>query len=92
MSTAIQVAQLRATARNLRTVSNMIGAGRALTVYSLAGPETWVGPTAQSCFDALFELRRQLQTQQQSLGDAARMFERRADELEQHPTVLVKVS
>jgi hypothetical protein len=92
MSTAIQVAQLRTTATNLRTVSHMIGASRALSVFSLAGPETWVGPTAQSCFDALFELRRQLQAQQQALGDTARLFERRAEELEQRPTVLFKVS
>jgi hypothetical protein len=76
---------------NLRTVSQMIGASRALTVFALAGPETWVGPTAQSCFDALFEVRRQLQVQQQSLGDTARLFERRADELEQR-AVLVRVS
>jgi hypothetical protein len=92
MSTAIQVAQWRTTARNLRMVSQMIGASRALTVFSLAGPETWVGPTAQSCFDALFELRRQLQAQQQSLGDTARIFDRRAAELEQRATLLVRVS
>ncbi|MGZ4680286.1 MAG: hypothetical protein ACXV5U_04265 [Ilumatobacteraceae bacterium] len=92
MSTAIQVAQLRTSASNLRMVSQVIGAGRALTAFSSAGPETWVGPTAQSCFDALFELRRQLQAQQQSLEDTARILERRAAQLEQRATVLVKVS
>ena len=52
-------------------------------MYSLAGPETWVGPTAQACFDALIAVRRQLETQQQSLGDTARRLDRQADELEQ---------
>ena len=92
MSTALQVAQLRTTARNLRIVSQMIGASRAMTVFGLSGPETWVGPTAQSCFDALVEIRRQLQAQQQTLGDTARVFERRADELEHRATMLVRVS
>ena len=91
MSTALHVTELRASARNLRTISSLIAASRALTVYTLAGPETWVGPTAQSCFDALVGLRRQLQAELQSLGDTARLLEQRADELEQRPA-LVKVS
>jgi len=91
MTTAIRVAELRTSAKNLRTMSSLIAASRALTVYTLAGPETWVGPTAQSCFDALIALRRQLQAQLNTLGDTARILDRRADELEQHP-VLLKVS
>jgi hypothetical protein len=91
MTTAIRVAELRTSAKNLRTMSSVIAASRALTVYTLAGPETWVGPTAQSCFDALVDLRRQLQAELSSLGDTARMLDRRADELEQRP-VLLKVS
>lgn len=83
MSTATQVEQLRARARHVRSVSSALSSSRALTVYSLAGPETWVGPTAQACFDALIAVRRQLQTQQQSLGDTARRLDRQADELEQ---------
>ncbi len=89
MSTAIHVAELRASAKNLRTMSGLIAASQALTVYTFAGPETWVGPTAQSCFDALVALRRQLQAELQSLGDTARMLERRAEELEQRPVLLV---
>jgi hypothetical protein len=65
---------------------------RALTVYSLAGPETWVGPTAQSCLDALVAVRRQLQAQQQSLDTTARLLERRADELEQRRLFPVMVT
>ena len=91
MTTAIRVAELRTSAKNLRTTSSLIATSRALTVYTLAGPETWVGPTAQSCFDALIALRRQLQAQLNTLGDTARILDRRADELEQHP-VLLKVS
>ena len=91
MSTASHITELRASAKNLRAMSSLVAASRALTVYTLAGPETWVGPTAQSCFDALVGLRRQLQAELQSLGDTARMLERRADELEQRP-VLLEVS
>jgi hypothetical protein len=64
-------------------MASTIATCRALAVYSLAGPETWVGPTAQSCLDALIAVRRQLQAQQQSLDGAARLLERRADEVEQ---------
>ena len=83
MSTTAQVEQLRVRARSLRAMAATIATSRALTVYNLAGPETWVGPTAQSCLDALVAVRRQLQAQQQSLDVTARLLERRADELEQ---------
>lgn len=92
MSTATQVEHLRNRARGLRSATDAIGASRALTVYSLAGPGTWVGPTAQACQDALLALRRQLQANQQSLADAARLLERRADALEQQPPVTGLVS
>jgi hypothetical protein len=92
MSIAAQVEHLRARARHLRALSATIATTGALTVYSLAGPDTWVGPTAQSCYDALVVLRRQLQTHQQSLCDTARGFERRADELERHPPSPMTVS
>lgn len=92
MSTATQVDHLRTRARQLRSVSGTIGAGRALTVYSLAGPDTWIGPTAQACQDAPLALRRQLQANQQSLTDAARVLDRRADTLEQQPPVIGIVS
>ena len=92
MSTATQVEHLRSRARQLRSVSGTIGASRAVTVYSLAGPDTWIGPTAQACQDALLSLRRQLQANQQSLTDAARVLERRAEALEQQPPVIGVVS
>lgn len=91
MST-IQVERLRATAGRLRSASTQIGTSRALTVYSLAGPETWIGPTAQSCYDALLAVRRQLQANQQTLTDTARRLERQADAIEQQPTILRLVS
>ena len=92
MSTMIQAEKLRATAGRLRSVATKIGACRALTVYNLAGPETWVGPTAQSCYDALLAVRRQLQANEQTLIDSARRLERQAEAIEQQPTVLKLVS
>ena len=87
MSIAIQVEQLRATARNLQSVAGLIGGSRALTVYSLAGPDTWEGPTPQACSEALLGLRRRLLKHQQTLNDTARRLERRADLLEQQPAI-----
>jgi hypothetical protein len=87
MSTAAQVELLRVRATCLRAVSNAIGASRALVVHTLAGPDTWVGPTPQSCYDALLAIRRHLQTHQQTLIGTARAFERRADELAQQTPV-----
>lgn len=69
-------------------MAGLIGASRALTVYGLAGPDTWSGPTALSCQDALRTLRRQLQANQQSLSDAARGLERRADLVEKQPPII----
>jgi hypothetical protein len=92
MSTMIQVAKLRATAGRLRSVSAQIGTCRALTVCNLAGPDTWVGPTAQSCYDALLAVRRQLQTDEQTLLDSARRLDRQADAIEQQPPILKLLS
>jgi hypothetical protein len=92
MSTLSQAEKLRATAGRLRSVSTQIGACRALTVYNIAGPQTWLGPTAQSCYDALLAVRRQLQANQQSLADTARRLERQAEAIEQQPTILKLVS
>ena len=92
MSTAPQIAQLRARAQHLRNVSNMLACSPALTVYRSAGPDTWVGPTAQRCFDALVGVSRQLDTHRQSMCETARNFDRRADELERHPPIVATVS
>lgn len=92
MSTATQVEQLRVSAQHLRSVSTMIGSSRALTVHTLAGPDTWVGPTAEACYAALLALRGQLQSNQQTLIESARRLERRADVLEQSPHVIGSVS
>lgn len=92
MTTATQVEQLRVTAQHLRSVSRKIGASRALSVHTLAGPDTWVGPTADSCYAALLALRGQLQSNQQTLIDGARRLERRADVLELNPPVIGSVS
>jgi hypothetical protein len=92
MSTATQVDELRARATRLRLLGRRISRSRALTVYTLAGSDTWVGPTPQSCEEALRAVRQQLQNSQQSLQDAAYVLERRADELEQQPPAARVVS
>lgn len=81
MSTAAEVEQLRARAGALRLVARRIGAGRAITAHRLAGPETWVGPLAQSCLDELVAIRRELESGARLLDDAARRLDRHADEL-----------
>jgi hypothetical protein len=86
MSTT-QVEQLRATARQLHSVAGLIGGSRALNVYTLAGTETWEGPTPLACSEALMTLRRRLIASQQAATDTARRFERRADLLEQQPVL-----
>lgn len=85
MSTTPHLEHLRARAIHLRRISTVIGASRALTVHNLAGSDTWIGPTPQSCSDALLAIRRQLQSNQQTLNDAARALDRRADQLECQP-------
>ena len=87
MSTAAEVEQLRARARDLRAVSVKLGASRALVLHTLSGPDTWVGPTPQSCHDALVGIRRSLQTHQHALLDIARTLERRADEIARQPPI-----
>lgn len=85
MSTTPHVEHLRASARHLRGIAGAIANSRALTVFNLAGADTWVGPTPQACSDALVTLRRQLQTTQQTLTDTARRIERQADALALQP-------
>ena len=92
MSSPADVEQLRTRAGHLRAVASRIGASRALVIYALAGPETWVGPTPQACDDALLAIRRRLLAQQQALNDTARTFDRRADELEQRSSIPELVS
>jgi hypothetical protein len=87
MSTATQVEQLRAAARRLHSIAGLIGGSRVLDVHTLAGAETWIGPTPEACCAALVGLRRQLLANQQTLTDTARRLERRADVLEQQPVI-----
>jgi hypothetical protein len=87
MSTTVQIQQLRNSAHLLRLLSRSIGRSRALSVHALAGPDTWIGPTAQSCYDQLLRMRQQLAIYQLSLADTAGRLDRRADELEQLPVL-----
>jgi hypothetical protein len=87
MSNAPQIAHLRDRARHLRTIANMIACSPAVSISRLAGPETWVGPTAQACFDELVALGGKLEAQRQLLCDTARSFDRQADDLQPRPAV-----
>ncbi|HEX3087706.1 MAG TPA: hypothetical protein VHQ23_03565 [Ilumatobacteraceae bacterium] len=87
MSNPNQVEQLRASARQLHSVAGLIDGSRALNVYTLAGPDIWVGPTPQACCAALVALRRQLLADQRTATDIAHRLERRADLLETQPAV-----
>ena len=85
MTTTPHVEQLRASARNLRSLASAIGASGALTIYRLAGTDTWVGPTQLACYEDLVSLRRQLHTSQQALTDTAHRIDRRADAIALQP-------
>jgi hypothetical protein len=87
MSTANQVEQLRARARCLHSVASLIVGSRALTIHSLAGNDTWEGPTPLACSEALVAIRRLLLASQQTATDTAHRLERSADLLEQQPAV-----
>jgi phosphoglycolate phosphatase-like HAD superfamily hydrolase len=82
MSTSPQSQRLRDTAASLRSLANKIGNSRALTVHRSAGTDTWVGPTPDRCYEALRTMKDQLQAQQSTLVDTARILERRADTLD----------
>ncbi len=88
MSATGQIQQLRSTAAHLRSLSELIAGSPALTVYSLAGVETWIGPTPQLCYDQLLTIRRQLQWNQQSLTDTARHLDRQAIALEEQSSIV----
>ncbi len=47
--------------------------------HSIAGDDTWVGPTAQACADDLRRLARQLLLRCDELRTAARRLDRAAD-------------
>jgi hypothetical protein len=81
MSTAVDVAQLRARAGELRRIARRVGDTPAVDVHRFAGVDTWVGPVAQSCLDDLLIIRRELESSRDMLIDAARRLERHADEL-----------
>jgi len=81
MSTAVDVAQLRARAGELRRLARRIGDTPASSVHRLAGVDTWIGPVAQSCLDDLLIVRRELESSRGVLIDAARRLERHADDL-----------
>ncbi len=51
-------------------------------MYSGAGPDTWVGPTPDRCYEALKSIKDQLKKQQSTLIDSAILLEQRASAIE----------
>jgi hypothetical protein len=85
MSTAALAREYRERARALRRLAARIGQSRALTVYTSAGPDTWIGPTPQHCYDSLRIMRDHLLYQRDALDRTALSFDLRAAELERLP-------
>ena len=92
MSNTPQIAHLRDRAQHLRTMATMIASTPAISIYRYAGPDTWVGPTAQACLDALVALSSQLEAHRQSLCDKASGLDREADDLQLRLPILTMVS
>jgi len=62
-------------AATLRRLAREMEALRVLDVHRRAGPDTWVGPTAQCCLDELLLHRRAILAAADSLRAAARRLE-----------------
>ena len=62
-------------AAHLRRLAREMESLRLLDLHRRAGPETWVGPTAQRCLDELLLQRRAILAAAESLRIAARRLE-----------------
>ncbi|MCE9622731.1 MAG: hypothetical protein K8R99_10330 [Actinomycetia bacterium] len=69
-------------ASNLRSLAQRLNAPRVLDCYRSAGSDTWVGPSPQSCDEALRRIPITLGAQADGLIIEARRLERLANELE----------
>jgi FtsZ-interacting cell division protein YlmF len=87
MSTTPASQQLRSRADSLRKLSAKISKSPALTVCSGAGPDTWVGPTPDRCYEALKTIKDQLKKQQSTLIDSAALLEKQAERIENQITI-----
>ena len=72
---------LRHRAEVLRALAHQLGLLGALALASDAGVDTWVGPSAQACGEALRRHRSLLHRHVDELAAAARRLDTRAGEL-----------
>lgn len=79
MATTEQANKLRARADDLRRFARTLENARFTTAHTVAGDDTWVGPTAQACANDLRRLARQLLLRCDELRVAARRLDRAAD-------------
>jgi hypothetical protein len=79
VATTEQATRLRARADDLRRFARTLETARMTTAHTVAGDDTWVGPTAQACANDLRRLARQLLVRCDELRAAARRLERAAD-------------
>lgn len=79
---------LRRRAAVLRALARRIGSLRVLDLHRAAGPDTWVGPSAQHCLDELIAQRARLLDAADRLRVTAARFERAAADLEARSTAL----
>ena len=74
--------QLRRRAETLHGTAAALQQLTALGLHLLAGPETWVGPSPQSCLQDLCTRRNLLLAEADALEAEARRFRRVADEID----------
>ena len=79
MATTQHATRLRARAEDLRRLARTLENTPLTTAHTVAGDDTWVGPTAQACATDLRRLARQLLLRCDELRAAARRLERAAD-------------
>ena len=72
---------LRVRARTLRVLAGQLQRLEVLSLASLAGSDTWLGPTPQRCADSLRSTRTSLLDHVDELVRTARRFEQQADQL-----------
>jgi hypothetical protein len=82
---------LRRRAQTLRALASTVQHLRVLTLHLAAGPDTWIGPSAQRCADELRTTRGALLTCADELVSAARWLERQADELDAYAAVVAAI-
>jgi hypothetical protein len=77
--------QLRQRARTLRSLDRRLQQLLLLTLPPAAGPQTWVGPSPQACYDDLRARRELITRATDELACEARRLERIADDLDARP-------